>query len=379
MSEPIYLDAHATTPIDPRVLDEMLPWMRTPANSHSAHAMGRAASLAVEEARGQVAKLIGADAEEIVFVPSATIAANIALRSLGRPGTSAVRSAIEHPCVIETLAALEPGISVTEIAVDEDGLVNPDDVEAAMGSATSLVAVMAVNNEVGTVQPIAEIGRLCEYLDVPLFVDLAQAAGRTPLNVRAAHISAGALSSHKLYGPQGIGALYCRRDLLPMMRAIASGGGQERGLSPGTLPTALSVGFGASCRIALEKLEEERSCIGALRDRLFSRLRVALPGVEINGSLENRVAGNLNLSFPGIEAEELLAHMSGVIASTGSACSSGAMAPSPVLTAMGLPEGRIRGAVRFGIGRFTSQDEIDRAAALVIAAVNALSVDAAKT
>lgn len=379
MGEPIFLDAHATTPVDPQVLDAMLPWMRTPANCHSTHALGRKASVAVEEARGHVAALIGANVDEIVFVPSATIAANIVLRSLARPGMIAVRSAIEHPCVIETLAALEPSISVAEIGVREDGIVDAEDVESALGVATSVVAVMAVNNEVGTVQPIAEIGRLCEYLGIPLFVDLAQAAGRTPLDVGAAHIAAGGVSSHKLYGPQGIGALYCRRDLLPSMRAIASGGGQERGLSPGTLPTALCVGFGAACRIALETIEGEAIRIAALRDRLLDSLRQVLPDLEINGSLDNRVAGNLNLSFAGIEAEELLAYMPDVIASTGSACSSGAMAQSPVLTAMGLPEDRIRGAVRFGIGRFTSEDDIDRAAALAIAAVNALSADAAKT
>ena len=240
----IFLDAHATTPIDPAVIDAMLPWMREPANSHADNVMGRDASAAVEGARGQVAALIGADADEVAFVPSATVATNIALRSLARRGSTAVRSAIEHPCVVETLADLAPAVAVVEVAVGEDGIVDPDDVAAAAEAGASVVAVMAVNNEVGTIQPLGEIGVLCEYLAIPLFADLAQAAGRIPLDMRRDRVSAAAISSHKLYGPQGVAALFCERSLMPSMRPLASGGGQERGLNPGTLPTALCVGFG---------------------------------------------------------------------------------------------------------------------------------------
>jgi cysteine desulfurase len=356
-------------------MDAMLPWMRQPANSHAASAMGRDAAIAVELARAQVAALIGADPDEIIFVPSATLATNIALRSLARPGTTAVRSAIEHPCVIETLANLVPALAVAEVAVSGDGLVDPDDVAALAEDGASIVAVMAVNNEVGTIQPVGEIGALCSYLSVPLFADLAQAAGRISLDVRRDRISVGAVSSHKVYGPQGIGALFCQRDLMSMMRPLANGGGQERGLSPGTLPTALCVGFGEACAMALERLETDATRISRLRDSLLSLLLAGIPGTVVNGSTVRRVAGNLNVSFPGVDADALLARIPEVVASTGSACSSGAIEPSPVLVAMGLPEAQIAGAVRFGLSRRTTLAETERAAALVIGAAKALRTE----
>ncbi|MBD8640240.1 cysteine desulfurase family protein [Sphingomonas sp. CFBP 13733] len=375
MSGRIFLDAHATTPVDPAVIEAMLPWLRQPANSHAGNAMGREAAAAVERARAQVAALIGAEPDEIVFVPSATVATNIALRSLARPGTTALRSAIEHPCVVGTLADLEPAVTVAEIPVDDEGLVDVDAVAEAAEHGASVVAVMAVNNEVGTVQPVREIGALCGYLSVPFFADLAQAAGRIPLDVRRDLISAGAVSSHKVYGPQGIGALFCERSLMPVMRPVTSGGGQERGLSPGTLPTALCVGFGEACALALAALAAETVRLGGLRDRLRDMLGAGISSMAVNGSMEHRVAGNLNVSFPGVDADALLALIPDVVASTGSACSSGAIAPSPVLVAMGLPEPRIAGAVRFGLGRQTTIDDMDRAAALVIAAVKALRTE----
>ncbi len=375
MSGRIFLDAHATTPVDPAVIEAMLPWLRQPANSHAGNAMGREAAAAVERARAQVAALIGAEPDEIVFVPSATVGTNIALRSLARPGTTAVRSAIEHPCVAQTLADLEPSVTVAEIPVNEEGLVEADAVAEAAERGASIVAVMAVNNEVGTVQPVQEIGALCGYLSVPFFADLAQAAGRIPLDVRRDRISAGAVSSHKVYGPQGIGALFCERGLMPVMQPVTSGGGQERGLSPGTLPTALCVGFGEACALSLAALAAETVRLAGLRDRLLDMLAAGISGIAVNGSMEHRVAGNLNVSFPGVDADALLALIPDVVASTGSACSSGAIAPSPVLVAMGLPESRIAGAVRFGLGRQTTTDDMDRAAALVIAAVKALRTE----
>lgn len=371
----IFLDSHSTTAVDPAVIDAMLPWMREPANSHAANAMGRDASAVVERARGQVAALIGAERNEVAFVPSATIATNIALRSLARPGTTAVRSAIEHPCVVETLTALAPGVTVSEVAVGEDGLVDPDDVAAAVEDGASLVAVMAVNNEVGTIQPIGEIGALCGYLSVPFFVDLAQAAGRIPLDVRRDGVSAAAISSHKLYGPQGIGALFCERTLMASMRPVASGGGQENGLSPGTLPTALCVGFGEACALALAELKADAARIRRLRDDFLGLLKAGIPGTTVNGSTAHRVAGNLNVSFLGVDADALLASIPDLVASTGSACSSGAITPSPVLVAMGLDQARIAGAVRFGLSRQTTRAETEHAAALVIAAVMALRKD----
>lgn len=352
-----------------------MPWLRQPANSHAGNAMGRDAAAAVERARTQVAALLAAEPDEIVFVPSATMAANVALRSLARPGATALRSAIEHPCVVGTLADLEPAVTVAEIPVDDAGLVDVDAVAEAADRGAGLVAVMAVNNEVGTVQPMQEIGALCGYLSVPFFADLAQAAGRIPLDVRRDRISAGAVSSHKVYGPQGIGALFCERSLIPSMRPVTRGGGQERGLSPGTLPTALCVGFGEACAVALAGLAAETVRLTGLRDRLLDILAAAIPDLAVNGSMEHRVAGNLNVSFPGLDADALLALVPDVIASTGSACSSGAIAPSPVLMAMGLPEPRVAGAVRFGLGRQTTTEDVDRAAALVIAAAKALRTE----
>lgn len=374
----IFLDANATTPVDPQVLDAMLPWMRTAANSHSANAAGRAASTAVEKARSQVAGLIGAAQEEIVFVPSATMATNIALRSLATASSVAVRSAIEHPCVVETLADMAPQVSTMVVDVTDDGLIDPESVEAVLSPDVSVVAVMAVNNEVGTIQPIGEIGAMCDYLGIPFFVDLAQAAGRIPVDVRADGVTAAAVSSHKLYGPQGIGALFCRADRMRSLKAIATGGGQERALSPGTLPTALCVGFGMACELAAARMSDDAVRIGALRDRLMLRLMEGIPGIEVNGSPANRVANNLNVSLPGIDADELLARVPQLVISTGSACSSGAIGRSPVLIAMGLDEGRMDGAIRFGLGRFTTLDEVDRAAALVVNAVMPLGRKSAK-
>lgn len=372
MSGRIYLDAHATTAVDPRVLEAMLPWFGLPANSHSAHRSGVEAASAVETARSQVAALIGADSDEIVFTPSASIGANIALKSLAPAAQIAVRSAIEHPCVTEALASIRPAISVIELPVGEDGLVEPDHAAEVIDDTVGLVAVMAVNNEVGTIQPIGEIARYCEFAGAHLFVDLVQAAGRIPVDVHDIGAAAAVVSSHKLYGPQGVGALFVRRDLASAMRPIAHGGGQERGLSPGTLPTPLCVGFGLACEIAAREMNAERERIGVLRDRLLDLLRQGIPDLAVNGSLEERVVNNLNVSLPDVDADELLAAVPDLIASTGSACSSGAIEPSRVLTAMGLPRERTESAIRFGLGRQTTVDEIDRAAALVIRAQMAL-------
>jgi cysteine desulfurase len=373
MSGPIYLDAHATTAVDPLVIDAMLPWFGVAANSHSDHAMGRSAAEAVERARCQVAALIGAEADEVVFTPGASLATNIALRSLATEGSTVARSAFEHACVTETLASLGSSINIVELPVGTDGLIEPDDVADALDHGASLVAVMAVNNEVGTRQPIDDIGRLCEYAGADFFADLAQAAGRIPINVHKSRVSAGAVSSHKLYGPQGVGALFCRRDLFAAMRPVATGGGQERLLSPGTLPTALCVGFGAACEIAEHAMAADVERITRLRDRLLDLLRKDVPGLVVNGSLQQRVPNNLNVSLPGVDAHELLASIPGLIASTGSACSSGAIAPSHVLMAMGLSAERVAGAVRFGLSRTTTLEEIDAAAALVISAHIALT------
>ena len=360
----IYLDYQASTPLDARVLEEMLPWWRKPGNAHSvSHAAGRAAQDAIERARQQVAQLVGGVPEGVIFTSGATEATNIALRGLLGGGDVAVTSAIEHACVLETLCDLvKDGCRHVMVGVGGSGVVNPDDVESALYGAPALVTVMAVNNEVGTVQPFADIGRLCSAVGVPFHTDAAQAAGRVKIDVARDTIDLVSLSSHKLYGPQGFGALYCRPSLRRRLRPVTTGGGQELGLRSGTVPTALAVGFGAACALAAEEMEAEEARLMGLRGLFLERLSAKAGAFQVNGSLDDRVAGNLNLSFPGVEAEALLARLPDLCLSTGSACSSGAQAPSHVLTAMGLTEDEASSAVRMSFGRGTEAADLARAA-----------------
>lgn len=366
----IYLDHHATTPVDPRVLEAMLPYFREDFGNAASrsHVFGWRAEAAVELARETIAGALGArDPTEIVFTSGATESINLALKgsaqALANTRDHLVVAKTEHRAVLDTARALESaGCSLTLLAVDGVGLVDPDAVRRAIGPRTLLVSVMAANNEIGVLQPLSEIGALCRERGVLFHCDAAQAAGKIPLDVDAFGIDLLSVSGHKLYGPKGIGALYVRSRprvrLLPQMH----GGGHERGLRSGTLPVPLIVGLGRALALSLEEMAAESKRLRELRDRLLSQLHAGLDGVDLNGHPERRLPGNLNLSFAGVDAAALLLALPDVALSTGSACSSAEPHPSHVLAALGLDEARVRSALRIGIGRFNTRAEIDRVA-----------------
>lgn len=370
-----YLDFQATTAVDHRVLEVMLPWFERPANPHSVeHAYGHEAAAAVEHARFQVAEAVNGDPDGVVFTGSATEAANIVLRSFAAEGKRLVISAIEHPCVAETAVdCMEVGTEVATVPVDRDGVV---DLEAFSQFITDadLVSVMAVNNEVGTIQPIERIAALCVGEGVPFHTDAAQAVGRVPVDM-ATGISYITFSSHKLYGPPGVGAICARMDELPMLKPLMSGGRQQGGLRPGTIPTALCVGFGEACAIAVREREDDQAQAATLANAFLEELEKFDITYAINGAREERVAHNLNVSFVGVEADALLAALPMLALSTGSACSSGSIGPSTVLTEMGLEQDRVRSAVRLGFGRGMREEEVRHAAALISAAIARLRED----
>jgi len=375
---PIYLDHHATTPLDPRVLDAMLPYFREDfGNASSAsHVYGWRAEAAVETAREQLADAIGAaDPREIVFTSGTTESDNLALIGVARANRDRrdhlVTTRIEHPAVLDAARSLErDGFRVTYLPVDSDGLVAPADVAAAIEDRTALVSVMAANSEIGTLQPLDEIARICNEREVPFHTDAAQAVGKIPLDVERLGIDLLSMCAHKLYGPKGIGALYLR-SRRPRLRIepMLYGGGHERGLRSGTLPVPLIVGFARAVSLCLEEREREAVRLTALRRRLWDGLSAELDGVVQNGHSERRLPGNLNVSFEGVDADHLLVALPGLALSTGSACASASAEPSHVLTALGLPGARIRSALRFGLGRSTSAGEIDSAVRQVVAAV----------
>jgi cysteine desulfurase len=373
---PVYLDHHATTPLDPRVLDAMLPYFKEQfGNPHSAqHAYGWSADEAVERARTEIAALIGALPDEIVFTSGATEANNLAIR--GVAATAGARRHVvtcktEHPCVLETCRALRAdGFEVTEFAVAPDGLIDRDQLGRALRSDTALVSIMTANHEIGVLQPIAEIARLCHGRGIVLHTDAAQAAGRVPLDAAAQGVDLMSLSAHKLYGPKGIGALYVRRGV--RLAPVFAGGGQERGLRPGTLPTPLCVGFGQACVLARQELPDEAARVRVLRDRLDQGLRAALPDIRLNGAAAPRLPNNLNLSLPGVDAEDLLAELPELALATGAACASATQEPSPVLRALGLSDEAIAGSIRIGLGRTTTAEQIEFALDRLIAAARRL-------
>jgi cysteine desulfurase len=380
---PVYLDYQATTPTDPRVLAAMLPWFSERfGNPHSTHRFGQEAHDAVERARGQIAALIGADPREIVFTSGATESNNLAIKGAARFERTmrgdrgkdhVVTLATEHKCVLESCAALAAeGFSVDVLPVGLDGLVDLDLLASAIGPRTLLVSVMAVNNEIGTIQPLAAIGALCRARGVLFHSDAAQAAGKIPLDVEAMQLDLVSISGHKLYAPKGIGALYVRRRPRVRLAPLIDGGGQERGLRSGTLPAPLCIALGEACAIAQDDMATETARLTALRRRFLGAIRAGLPETRLNGDAERRIAGNLNLTFPGIDAESLLETCPSVAASTGSACSAASLETSYVLRALGLDEAAARGSIRVGLGRFTTEAEIDFAADALIAAVRQL-------
>jgi len=378
---PIYLDHHATTPVDPRVVDAMAPyWSEDFGNPSSAgHVFGWRAEEAVAIARERLASAIGAsDASEIVFTSGTTESDNLALIGLarGRRGrrNQLITSAIEHPAVLDTCRFLAgEGISLTVLPVDGAGLVDPAAVEAAITDRTLAVSVMAANGEIGTLQPIEEIGRICRAREVLFHTDAAQAVGKIPVDVQRWGVDLLSMCAHKLYGPKGIGALYVRKRRPRIsLQPLVHGGGQEGGLRSGTLPAPLIVGFARALELCLANLETEAARLTLLREALWTRLSDALEGIACNGSRERRLPGNLNVSFAGVNAEQLLVALSDVALSSGSACASGRGEPSHVLEALGLPEAAARSSLRFGIGRSNDAEEIEWVAKRLVEAVGAL-------
>jgi cysteine desulfurase len=377
-NRPVYLDNQATTRCDPRVLAAMLPYFAEEyGNPHSAeHAMGVTAEAAVEQARAQVAGLLGADPREIVFTSGATESNNIAIkgavrhaRAMGTERRRVITVASEHKCVLESvLATTEDGFEPFFLPVRPDGLLDPDALAAALAVPTLLVSVMAVNNETGVVQDIPALASLAKQAGALFHTDIAQAVGKIPLDLTAWQVDLASVSGHKLYGPKGVGALFVRRRPRVRLAPLFSGGGQERGLRSGTLPAPLIVGLGEACRLATAEMGDETARIAGLRATLLDRLRAAVPGLAVNGSLEARIAGNLNLTFPAATAQALMEGAPDLCVSTGSACSSAEIEPSSVLRAMGLSDAAASRTLRIGIGRFTSAADIDYAASALAAA-----------
>jgi cysteine desulfurase len=380
-SAPVYLDYQATTPVDRRVLDEMLPWFSEKFGNPGSvtHAYGREAEAAVEQARGEVAALIGADSREIVFTSGATESNNLAMkgaahfhRELGKDRVVTVST--EHKCVLESARALErEGFGVTVLPVDAQGLVDMAALRAAVDARTAVVSVMAANNEIGVLQPVAEIGALCREKGVLFHTDAAQAVGKVPVDVDAMAIDLLSISGHKIYGPKGIGALYVRRRPRARLAPLFDGGGQERGVRSGTLPTPLCVGLGAAARIAAAERAAEAERLLGLRRRFLAGIRARLPEVRLNGDAERRLPGNLNLSFPGAPALQLMQACPGLALSTGSACTAAEVEPSYVLRALGVPEGLAGATLRIGLGRYTTDAEVDFAVEALLAAARRLA------
>ena len=379
---PVYMDYQATTPMDPRVLDAMLPYYREVfGNPHStSHSFGWRAADAVEKARAQVAALIGADPKEIVFTSGATESNNLAIKGVARfyrnaPGARdhIVPVATDHKCVLEACRSLErDGFSVTYLPVDHDGLIDLDDLEEAITDKTILVSVMAVNNEIGVIQPLSDIGMICRERKVFFHSDAAQALGKIPIVASGLLVDLMSLSGHKIYGPKGIGALYIRRKSQIRLDPLMSGGGQEGGIRSGTLSPALCVGFGEACAIAREALPEESARIAGLSRHFLDGLHERLDGITLNGDEHRRYPGNINLSFDGVDGDLLISELRDLAVSSGAACASASDEPSYVLAAIGLSEKAVKSSIRFGIGRFTTQEEIDFAIGKVADAVTRL-------
>jgi cysteine desulfurase len=384
---PVYMDHHATTPVDPRVFEAMRPYF-TEAFGNAAsrsHRFGWEAAEAVETARGRIAALIGADPKEIIFTSGATEADNLAIKGVAemsaRDGRHIITTAIEHKAVLDTGKRLERnGYEVTYLPVDRFGRVTAEQVRSAIrtgekGTAqrTILISVMAANNEIGTLQPIAEIGRVAKDAGVLFHSDAVQALGKVPVDVQAAGIDLMSLTAHKLYGPKGCGALYVRRQN-PRVRLAAQmdGGGHERGLRSGTLPVPLIVGFGAACEIAGKEMTAESARLLALRRRLHEGITSQLEGVTLNGHPTERLPGNLNLAFAGVSGEALLMQMKDVAVSSGAACTSATLEPSHVLRALGLGDEPALSSIRYGLGRFNTAEEVDYVAGQTVQAVRNL-------
>ncbi len=378
-NQPVYLDNQATTRCDPRVLAIMLPWFTEQYGNPASveHVMGRTAEAAVETAREHVAALLGADVREIVFTSGATESNNIAIkgaaRFAARYGDGERRRIVtvvtEHKCVLESVADLkDEGFEPVFLPVGADGLLSPDVLRKALEVPTLLVSVMAVNNEIGVIQDIPALAAIAKEAGALFHSDMAQAAGKIPVDLTGWKVDLASVSGHKIYGPKGVGALFVRRRPRARVMPLFSGGGQERGLRSGTLPAPLIIGLGEACRLAAEEMAGDTARIGELRGRLLADLRARIPGLAVNGSTGHRIAGNLNVTFPAETALAMLERMPDLCVSTGSACSSAEVEPSYVLRALGLSDEAAGRTLRIGIGRFTSPADIDYAASALVAA-----------
>lgn len=380
MKLPIYFDYSATTPVDPRVAEKMADCLTNNGNfgnpASRSHAYGWEAEAAVEEARNQIAGLLNADPREIVWTSGATEANNLAIKGCAhfnqKKGKHIITSKIEHKAVLDTCRQLErEGFEVTYLDPDKDGIIQPGTVASAIREDTTVVSLMHVNNEIGTINDIAAIGEICRENKVFFHVDAAQSAGKIAIDMDAMKVDMMSLSAHKIYGPKGIGALYVRRKPRVRIEAQMHGGGHERGMRSGTLATHQIVGMGEAFHIAQEDMTEENKRILALRHRLWDGLS-DMEEVQVNGSLAQRVAGNLNVSFAYVEGESLIMALKDLAVSSGSACTSASLEPSYVLRALGLDDEQAHSSIRFSIGRFTTEEEIDFAIAKIRDAVEKL-------
>ena len=378
MSEVIYMDYQATTPVDPRVMEAMIPYFTEKfGNPHSrSHAYGWESEQAVEEARQRVASLINADPREIIFTSGATESNNLAIKGLAEfykdKKDHIVTLQTEHKCVLDACRQLERrGFKVTYLPVQTNGLVDMQLLESVLNDKTLLVSVMTVNNETGVIHPMAEIGKMCRARGIFFHTDAAQAFGKIPLDVIEQHVDLMSISAHKIYGPKGVGALFVGRKPRVRLEAIINGGGQERGMRSGTLPTPLIVGFGLAAKIAGEEMEEEAARLHKMSNRMID-VFLKIPEVFLNGDRHHRIPGNVNVSFSCIEGESMIGEIKRLAVSSGSACTSESLEPSYVLRAMGVDEELAHTSIRFGIGRFSKEEDIDIAIEVIEKAVKRL-------
>src|SRR5438105_2110264 len=377
---PIYMDNHATTPCDPRVVEEMLPYFTEKFGNAASrnHSFGWAGEEAVETARERVAKLVGATAKEIVFTSGATESDNLAIKGVAEmyreKGNHIITATTEHKAVLDTCKRLvKYGYRVTYLPVQKDGLIDLDDLKRSMDDKAILVTIMAANNEIGVLQPVTEIGKLCHERGVLFHSDATQAVGKVPMDVLKMGIDLMSISAHKMYGPKGVGALYVRRkNPRVQISAIIDGGGHERGMRSGTLNVPGIAGLGKACAIASEEMPQEMKRLSGLRDRLKKNITGRLDEVYVNGSQEHRLPNNLNISFAYVEGESLLMGINDIAVSSGSACTSATLEPSYVLKALGTGDDLAHSSIRFGLGRFNTEEEVDYVAAKVIDVVRRL-------
>jgi cysteine desulfurase len=377
---PIYMDNHATSPLDPRVLETMMPYLTGIFGNAASrnHSFGWEAEEAVEKARAQVAKLIGATTKEIIFTSGSTESNNLALKGIAEMyrerGNHIITQVTEHKAVLDTCKRLEKsGYRVTYLPVKADGLIDLDDLKRAFDDKTILVSIMFANNEIGVVQPVAEIGKMCRERNVIFHTDAVQAVGKIPVDVNAMNIDVLSLTAHKLYGPKGVGALYVRRrSPRVQISEQINGGGHERGMRSGTLNVPGIVGLGKACELAGQEMAAEGERLRHLRDKLKAKLESSLDYIHVNGTMESRLPNNLNISFVYVEGESLLMGINDIAVSSGSACTSATLEPSYVLKALGLGDDVAHSSIRFGLGRFNTEAEVDYVADKVIDIVQKL-------